>query len=69
MRLKVVVLTSPRTYSAAEDFASAFDVMRRGLIVGEPTGGSTGQPLFSGREAVLEAALEAVKEAVKKGEK
>ncbi len=42
----VVVLTSPRTYSAAEDFASAFDVMRRGLIVGEPTGGSTGQPLF-----------------------
>lgn len=42
----VVVLTSPRTFSAAEDFASAFDVMRRGLIVGEPTGGSTGQPLF-----------------------
>jgi carboxyl-terminal processing protease len=42
----VVVLTSPRTYSAAEDFAVAFDVMRRGKIIGEATGGSTGQPLF-----------------------
>jgi CubicO group peptidase (beta-lactamase class C family)/C-terminal processing protease CtpA/Prc len=42
----VVLLTSPRTYSAAEDFAVAFDVMRRGKIIGEATGGSTGQPLF-----------------------
>ena len=42
----VVVLTSPATFSAAEDFAVAFDVMDRGLIIGEPTGGSTGQPLF-----------------------
>ncbi len=42
----VVVLTSPRTFSAAEDFVVAFDVMKRGPIVGEPTGGSTGQPLF-----------------------
>jgi C-terminal processing protease CtpA/Prc len=41
----VVVLTSPRTYSAAEDFAVAFRVMKRGLIIGERTGGSTGQPL------------------------
>jgi carboxyl-terminal processing protease len=38
----VVVLTSPRTYSAAEDFAAVFDAMKRGTIVGEPTGGSTG---------------------------
>lgn len=44
----VAVLTSPRTFSAAEDFAVAFDVMDRGPIVGEPTGGSTGQPLFFG---------------------
>ena len=29
-------LTSPRTYSAAEDFAVAFDAMRRGRIVGKP---------------------------------
>ena len=42
----VVVLTSPRTYSAAEDFLVAFDAMGRGKIVGQPTGGSTGQPLF-----------------------
>ncbi len=42
----VAVLTGPRTYSAAEDFAVAFDVMRRGKILGEATGGSTGQPLF-----------------------
>jgi C-terminal processing protease CtpA/Prc len=42
----VVVLTSARTYSAAEDFCVAFDYMKRGTIIGEPTGGSTGQPLF-----------------------
>lgn len=42
----VVVLTSARTYSAAEDFALAFDIMQRGQIIGEVTGGSTGQPLF-----------------------
>ncbi|GAB3750385.1 S41 family peptidase [Lysobacter olei] len=43
---RVVVLTSARTYSAAEDFVVAFDAMQRGRIVGEPTGGSTGQPLL-----------------------
>nr|WP_315481806.1 S41 family peptidase [uncultured Undibacterium sp.] len=43
---KVVVLTSARTYSAAEDFTLAFDLMQRGKIIGEATGGSTGQPLF-----------------------
>lgn len=42
----VVVLTSPRTYSAAEDFTVVFDAMDRGRIVGEATGGSTGQPLL-----------------------
>ena len=42
----VVLLTGPRTFSAAEDFAVAFDFMKRGRIIGEPTGGSTGQPLF-----------------------
>ncbi|GAB3752492.1 hypothetical protein GCM10028817_17080 [Spirosoma pomorum] len=41
----VVVLTSGQTFSAAEDFAVVFDVMKRGTIIGEPTGGSTGQPL------------------------
>jgi len=44
-RKPVIVLTSPRTYSAAEDFAVVFDAMKRGRTVGEATGGSTGQPL------------------------
>lgn len=41
----VVVLSSPRTFSAAEDFLVAFKPLKRGLIIGEPSGGSTGQPL------------------------
>lgn len=40
-----VVLSSPRTFSAAEDFLVAFKPTKRGLIIGEPSGGSTGQPL------------------------
>ncbi|HUO98223.1 MAG TPA: S41 family peptidase [Rhizomicrobium sp.] len=40
----VIVLTSARTFSAAEDFTSGFDAMKRGRIVGETTGGSTGNP-------------------------
>lgn len=43
---QVVVLTSAQTYSAAEDFTVAFDTMKRGTIIGEATGGSTGQPLM-----------------------
>jgi C-terminal processing protease CtpA/Prc len=42
----VILLVSPRTYSAAEDFAVAFKTLKCGLIMGEATGGSTGQPLF-----------------------
>lgn len=42
----VIVLTSPYTFSAAEDFLAAFVQAKRGLIIGEPSGGSTGQPLF-----------------------
>jgi carboxyl-terminal processing protease len=41
----VIVLTSVRTFSAAEDFTVTFDAMERGTIVGTATGGSTGQPL------------------------
>jgi hypothetical protein len=40
----VAVLTSPVTGSAAEDFCCAFRCNRRGLIIGETTGGSTGSP-------------------------
>ncbi|MEO1619165.1 MAG: S41 family peptidase, partial [Planctomycetota bacterium] len=42
----VVVLVGPETYSAAEDFLVPFKLMKIGKIVGEPTGGSTGQPLY-----------------------
>jgi len=42
----IAVLTSARTFSAAEDFVAAFDAMHRGITVGEATAGSTGQPIF-----------------------
>ncbi len=42
----VVLLIGPRTFSAAEDFVVVFDYMKRGKMVGLPTGGSTGYPLF-----------------------
>jgi carboxyl-terminal processing protease len=42
----VAMLIDARTYSAAEDTAAAFRLMRRGPIIGEASGGSTGQPLF-----------------------
>lgn len=41
----VALLINAATYSAAEDFAVAFDAMKRGTIIGLPSGGSTGQPL------------------------
>ena len=41
----VVLLISPQTFSAAEDFAVIFDSMKRGKMIGEATAGSTGQPL------------------------
>lgn len=41
----VVVLTGPSTFSAAEDFLVVLKASRRARLVGEPTGGSTGQPL------------------------
>lgn len=42
----VVLLTSPRTFSAGEDMTVVFKQAHRGQIIGEPTGGSTGQPLM-----------------------
>lgn len=42
----VVVLISARTFSAAEDFASACKSSKKAVLMGEATGGSTGQPLF-----------------------
>lgn len=42
----VALLIGPDTYSAAEDFTVAFKSINRGPIIGQTTGGSTGQPLF-----------------------
>jgi C-terminal processing protease CtpA/Prc len=42
---RMVLLAGPGTFSAAEDFATSFDILGAGVILGEPTGGSTGQPL------------------------
>lgn len=42
----VAVLIGPQTFSAAEDFVVLFDAHKRGLLIGEATAGSTGQPLF-----------------------
>jgi C-terminal processing protease CtpA/Prc len=42
----VVVLVSGRTYSAAEDFLVAYVSSGRGKLVGETSGGSTGNPLL-----------------------
>lgn len=42
----VALLIGPRSFSAAEDFAAMFAQAKRGPLVGEATGGSTGQPLM-----------------------
>ena len=44
----VVVLTSCKTVSAAEDFVAFFKSTGRGTIVGTPTCGTTGTPLLKG---------------------
>jgi carboxyl-terminal processing protease len=38
----VIILANAGTFSAAEDFCSVFKGMKRGLVFGTPTGGSTG---------------------------
>lgn len=41
----VAMLVDAATFSAGEDTAAVFHLMRRGPLVGQATGGSTGQPL------------------------
>jgi C-terminal processing protease CtpA/Prc len=40
-----VMLIGPRSLSATDVFAETFKRLRRGPLIGEPTGGSTGDPL------------------------
>lgn len=42
----IILLVNGSTFSAAEDFAVLFKNAKRGKIVGTPTGGSTGNPIF-----------------------
>jgi C-terminal processing protease CtpA/Prc len=39
------MLIGPRSLSATDVFAETFQLMKRGKLIGEPTGGSTGDPL------------------------
>ena len=41
----IVILTGPKTFSAAEDFLAPLHGTDRVTLIGKPTGGSTGQPL------------------------
>jgi C-terminal processing protease CtpA/Prc len=41
----IAVLIGAHTFSAAEDFVAAFHGMHRGILVGQRTAGSSGQPL------------------------
>ncbi len=41
----VVILTRDRTASMAENFCMGFQIMKRGIIIGGPTAGSSGTPL------------------------
>ena len=42
----IVILTGPRTFSAAEDFLAPLHGTDRVTLIGKSTGGSTGQPLM-----------------------
>lgn len=42
----VVLLISNATFSAAEDFTAIFKNLALGKIIGQPTGGSSGQPII-----------------------
>lgn len=42
----IVMLVNACTFSAAEDFAVLFRNANRGKIIGTPTGGSTGNPIY-----------------------
>ncbi|HSI91098.1 MAG TPA: S41 family peptidase, partial [Adhaeribacter sp.] len=44
--MPVAILTSNKTVSAAEDFLIAMENVNRGVRIGQPTKGSTGQPYF-----------------------
>lgn len=42
----IVLLVNATTFSSAENFCVLFKGAKRGKIIGTPTGGSTGNPIF-----------------------
>jgi len=42
----IILLVNACTFSAAEDFAVLFKNAKRGIVMGTPTGGSTGNPIM-----------------------
>ena len=42
----IVLLVNALTFSSAENFCVTFKGAKRGKIIGTPTGGSTGNPIF-----------------------
>ncbi len=42
----IILLVNGTTFSAAEDFTVLFKNAKRGKVIGTPTGGSTGNPIF-----------------------
>lgn len=49
---KVIIVAGRYTGSAAEDFIMPFKDTKRGVFIGESTGGSTGQPVFFEHDGV-----------------
>jgi carboxyl-terminal processing protease len=54
---RVLILVDRATYSAAEDFTMPFKDNGRAILVGETTGGSTGQPAYHAFENGLQFAI------------
>jgi carboxyl-terminal processing protease len=54
---RLLILVDRATYSAAEDFAMPFKDNRRAILIGETTGGSTGQPYMHTFENGLQFAI------------
>lgn len=64
----LVVLTGTRTRSASEDFLVMLKQLKRATIIGEPTGGTTGQPLFFKLVGQLSGAICSIKNTFPNGE-
>jgi carboxyl-terminal processing protease len=58
---RLSLLVDRATWSAGEDFAMPFLDNERGVLIGETTGGSTGQPFFDGFENGLRYSIGAMR--------